>query len=109
MWGATNLHRCILLCVSLMVSAVCSEKTTLTSNMLNITAITGKDGVSVLECWTMAAKFVTSTQAGTVGAANLALGNLANATFTVLPPHFNGGEHNAPFVQLRVFARNLIS
>lgn len=101
MFGSTHLYCFVVLAFGLAVSAVRSERTTLASSTMNITAITGKQGVSVLECWALAAKFVTSTQAGTVGAANLALGDLANATFTVLPPRFNGGEHNAPSVQLR--------
>jgi len=99
MFGSTYLYCFVVLAFGLAVSAVRSERTTLASSTMNITAITGKQGVSVLECWALAAKFATSTQAGTVGAANLALGDLANATFTVLPPRFNGGEHNAPSVQ----------
>src|ERR1700722_8468454 len=44
---------------------------------LNLTAISASNGSSVLECWALPG-FVASTQAGTVGALNLVLGDLAN-------------------------------
>lgn len=52
----------------------------------------------MLECWALPG-FVASAQAGTTGALNLFLGDLANATYTVIPPRFNGGLHNAPAPQ----------
>ena len=65
---------------------------------LNLTAISASSGNSVLECWALPG-FVASTQAGTVGALNLVLGDLANATYTIIPPRFNGGLHNPPAPQ----------
>jgi hypothetical protein len=65
---------------------------------LNLTAISASNGNSVLECWALPG-FVASTQAGTVGALNLVLGDLANATYTLIPPRFNGGLHKAPAPQ----------
>lgn len=65
---------------------------------LNLTAISASNGKSVLECWALPG-FVASAQAGTVGALNLFLRDLANAAYTVIPPRFNGGLHNAPAPQ----------
>jgi hypothetical protein len=65
---------------------------------LNLTAISASSGKSVLECWALPG-FVSSAQAGTVGAMNLLLGDLSNATYTVIPPGFNGGLHKAPAPQ----------
>jgi hypothetical protein len=65
---------------------------------LNLTAISASNGNSTLECWALPG-FVASAQAGTVGALNLFLGDLANATYTVIPPRFNGGLHKAPAPQ----------
>jgi hypothetical protein len=65
---------------------------------LNLTAVSASNGSSVLECWALPG-FVASTQAGTAGALNLVLGDLANATYTVIPPRFNGGLHKAPAPQ----------
>jgi hypothetical protein len=65
---------------------------------LNLTAISASSGNSVLECWALPG-FVASAQAGTVGALNLLLGDLVNATYTVIPPRFNGGLHKAPAPQ----------
>ena len=68
------------------------------STALNLTAISASSGNSVLECWALPG-FVASAQAGTVGALNLVLGDLANATYTVIPPRLNGGLHKAPAPQ----------
>jgi hypothetical protein len=65
---------------------------------LNLTAISASSGNSALECWALPG-FVASAQAGTVGALNLLLGDLVNATYTVIPPRFNGGLHKAPAPQ----------
>jgi len=38
---------------------------------------------------------------------NLVLGDLANATYTVIPPRFNGGLHNDPAPQYVAFLSGL--
>jgi hypothetical protein len=43
--------------------------------------------------------FTTSSQAGTTGASILQLGNVANMSYSVLPPKFEAGLHNAPTTQ----------
>ncbi|MCJ1227600.1 hypothetical protein MMC12_004256 [Toensbergia leucococca] len=84
-----------------------ATQTSSTPGTLNVTAILGKNGVSVLECWALIPAFVTSSQSGTTGAKSLALGNVANVTYTVLPPQFDGGAHNAPVVQYVSFLSGL--
>ncbi|KAH9993345.1 hypothetical protein F4779DRAFT_608746 [Xylariaceae sp. FL0662B] len=66
---------------------------------LNITAIGVHDGSSRLECWQLDEPFSRSTEPGTTGCATLQLGDLANTTYTVLPPHYDAPLHNAPFRQ----------
>jgi len=66
---------------------------------LNITAIWGENGVSVLQCWQILPGFTTSSQAGTAGASILQLGALANMSYSVIPPGFNAGFHRAPTEQ----------
>ena len=66
---------------------------------LNVTALTAANGISVLECWALDPGFVSSSQVGTTGASSLQLGNLANGSYSILPPRFNAGLHNAPNVQ----------
>lgn len=67
---------------------------------LNITVINAQNNHSTLECWALEPGFQTSSQAGTAGTLALNLGLIggagANATYTVLPPGFEGGRHNAP-------------
>jgi hypothetical protein len=78
----------------------------ITTPTLNLTAISTSNGSSIFECWQLLS-FVTSAGAGTVGALNLFLGNLDNATYTVIPPRFDGGIHNAPAPQFVVFLSGL--
>ncbi|KAK3689954.1 hypothetical protein B0T22DRAFT_481137 [Podospora appendiculata] len=64
---------------------------------LNITAIGAANGEpeSTLECWQFS-PFASSSTPGTVGALNLFMGDMANTTYTVLPPRLDGGWYNAP-------------
>ncbi|EIW78685.1 hypothetical protein CONPUDRAFT_108661 [Coniophora puteana RWD-64-598 SS2] len=73
------------------------------STFLEMTAIVTQNGSSALECWRLSDPFTTSAGAGTAGASTLNINNLANATYTVVPPRFEGGIHNAPYPQLVVF------
>lgn len=66
------------------------------SSPLNITALTGRNNVTVLECWQLAAELTPSTIPGRIGSLALPIGNVTNASYGVLPPRFNGGLHNAP-------------
>ncbi|KAK3389695.1 hypothetical protein B0H63DRAFT_103156 [Podospora didyma] len=74
---------------------------------LNLTAIGAANGESTLECWRLD-PLVSSSTPGTAGALALFLGGMANATYTVLPPRFDGGLHNAPALQLVLFSTGLI-
>lgn len=66
---------------------------------LNVTALWGENGASVLQCWQILPGFTTSSQSGTAGASILQLGAVANMSYSVLPPGFNAGLHNAPTEQ----------
>ncbi|KAL9028551.1 MAG: hypothetical protein Q9196_003102 [Gyalolechia fulgens] len=68
-------------------------------NYLDITAISAKNGISTIERWRLASPFTTATEAGASGASFASLGPTENASYIVLPPHFDGGPHNAPTVQ----------
>jgi hypothetical protein len=88
-----------LLTVLLLISATTfAQLSNLTTPSLNLTTISASNGASTLECWQLPG-FKTSAQAGTSGALNLFLGELSNATYTVIPSRFNGGIHNAPSAQ----------
>lgn len=69
-----------------------------TTPSLNVTAIASKDGASTIECWQIPG-FKASADKGTIGSLSLFLGDTVNATYTVLPPRFDGGVHNAPVNQ----------
>ena len=69
------------------------------SIQFNVTAIGAKNGHSTLECWQLDTPVSISTAPGTAGSAVAFLGGTANASYTVLPPNFDGGIHNAPLNQ----------
>ena len=66
---------------------------------VNLTTTAAENGVSVLQCWQLDAPFVTSTEKGTAGSMVTQLGNLANASYSIIPAGTNGGNHVAPVVQ----------
>jgi hypothetical protein len=70
---------------------------------LNVTALWAENGASVLQCWQILPGFATSSQSGTVGASILQLGAVSNMSYSVLPPGFNAGLHNAPTEQCVFF------
>ncbi|KAL8928985.1 MAG: hypothetical protein Q9208_001428 [Pyrenodesmia sp. 3 TL-2023] len=70
---------------------------------LTVTAISAKDGVSTIERWQLVAPFKTSSEAGVFGVSFAQLGQAGKASYAVIPPHFEGGLHNAPAVQYVAF------
>ena len=65
-----------------------------------INAITASNGSSIFECWALNPGFDVSSQQGTVGSAVIQLGDLANASYTILPAHYNAGLHHPLSPQL---------
>ena len=69
------------------------------SRHINLTTTAAENGASVLQCWQLDAPFVTSTEKGTAGAMVAQLGNLSNASYSIVAAGSNGGNHVAPAVQ----------
>lgn len=63
---------------------------------LNVTAISAHNGSSILECWQMNQTLDTSTEPGIAGTAQVSLGNASSLAYSIIPPNFDGGVHNAP-------------
>jgi len=61
---------------------------------LNITALSSRDGYSVLECWQL-----SSVPVDYMSAVNYAVGNTTVATWSRIPPRTMIGEAWAPHVQ----------
>ncbi len=85
---------CALSCLPLLPQ-IASAATT----HINVTTTAAENGRSVLQCWQLDAPFTTSTQKGTAGSMVAQLGNLANASYSIIPAGTNGGDHVAPVVQ----------
>lgn len=60
---------------------------------------TNADNNSALQCWEFTDPLKVSNGAGTAGAETFTFLDLANMTYTHLPPRFDGGIHNAPAPQ----------
>jgi hypothetical protein len=79
-----------------------AQLNTITTPSLNATAIGAADGASTIECWQFG-PFVSSSVPGVAGALGLYLGATSYTTFTVIPPRFDGGLHNAPVPQYVIY------
>lgn len=73
--------------------------TKVAAEFLNITTISASNGESTIECWRLASPFTTSSTPGTSGTAVTSLGEAGKVSYLSIPPHFDGGLHNAPAVQ----------
>lgn len=82
-----------------MASPLSLSGTPLAPSYLNITTVTAANGLSALECWQLSAPLTQSSTPGTSGALTTQLGESGASSFTSIPPHFDGGLHNAPAVQ----------
>ncbi|KAI3335449.1 hypothetical protein F4824DRAFT_501077 [Ustulina deusta] len=78
-----------------------------TSLNLNVTAISARDGSSTLECWQMDQPFDTSTEPGISGTTQVSLGTASSLAYSIIPPDFDGGVHNAPENQWVAFISGL--
>ncbi|KAK1997570.1 hypothetical protein LX36DRAFT_68003 [Colletotrichum falcatum] len=71
---------------------------------LNMTALSSRDGYSVLECWQL-----TSVPVEAHAALNYAVGgDLTRASWSIIPPRTTVGEAWAPSMQLTVILNGLI-
>ncbi|KAK4150440.1 hypothetical protein C8A00DRAFT_18038 [Chaetomidium leptoderma] len=70
---------------------------------LNITALSSRNGYSVLECWQLA-----SIPADYMSAVNYAVGNTTLATWSRIEPRTHVGEAWAPHVQLTAVLNGLV-
>lgn len=76
------------------------SSTTVTATNLNVTALTYRDSISILQCWSVLPPFRTQSGAGPIGAAVASLGAVGgNASFIVQGPGSVGGYKNAPAPQ----------
>lgn len=82
--------------------ATCSAAT-VQSQPLNITALSSRNGYSVLECWQL-----SSIPVDAMSAANYAIGNTTQVTWSRIEPRTEVGEAWAPHVQLSVILNGLI-
>ncbi|KAF9637609.1 34-dihydroxy-2-butanone 4-phosphate synthase RibB [Lasiodiplodia theobromae] len=89
--------------------ATTAQTTNDTASYLTATAIVtdAATNASALQCWQFTTPLEVPTEPGTVGALNFPF-NLSTAVeYTVIPPRFDGGLHNAPQNQFVFFASGL--
>jgi len=78
----------------LLLAATAQAQVTASHIPFNLTAISSKNGYSVLECWQLSTIPVDAMQA-----ANYAVGNTTVATWSKIEPRTHIGEAWAPHVQ----------
>ncbi|KAF2199523.1 hypothetical protein GQ43DRAFT_376068 [Delitschia confertaspora ATCC 74209] len=75
---------------------------------LTATALVTKNNNSAFECWRLTESFKRSSVPGVSGTQVATIGNFSNLAYTVLPPRYNGGLHNAPTPQLVHFISGMV-
>lgn len=68
--------------------------------------VTTAQNTTEIQCWNLTQSFTTSSIPGIIGTQSLSLPT-RNTTYTILPPRFDGGLHNAPAPQLVHFVSGL--
>ncbi|KAL2144227.1 hypothetical protein VTI28DRAFT_9438 [Corynascus sepedonium] len=91
--------------LTLLLTDIATATSTVVSpgSALNITALSSRNGYSVLECWQLGAFPVDY-----MSAVNYALGNTTVATWSRIEPRTTVGEAWAPHVQLSVVLNGLV-
>ncbi|KAF2156651.1 hypothetical protein K461DRAFT_234334, partial [Myriangium duriaei CBS 260.36] len=90
------------LLVSLASLGYCSTETN-DSSYLTTTAIVTHNDSSAFECWKFQNPLLTSSIGGIAGAKSLKFNTTTSTAYTIIPPRFDGGKHNAPVPQLVAF------
>ncbi|KAI5203398.1 hypothetical protein E4T39_04205 [Aureobasidium subglaciale] len=81
--------------------------TTQAYDYLTATAlVTNAANQSALECWRFATPLIDSSQPGIAGSLSITF-NTSSASYTIIPPRFNGSIHNSPVPQLVVYTSGL--
>jgi hypothetical protein len=62
--------------------------------------VTNAANESALECWRFATPLVDSSEPGIAGSLRFNF-NASSASYTIIPPRFNGTRHNSPTPQVR--------
>ncbi|KAI1466796.1 uncharacterized protein F4812DRAFT_67217 [Daldinia caldariorum] len=75
----------------LSASPLLSSQSSQPASSINLTALSARNSISVLECWQLA---LPSTRAS--GFDVLQMGDTANASYYIMPPRFDSGRHPGP-------------
>jgi hypothetical protein len=63
-------------------------------------ALVTQNNATAIQCWKLISPFKRSSVPGVSGTQVATIGNFTNLGYTILPPRYNGGTHNAPVPQL---------
>ena len=84
----------------ILLSLFSTFSTPVLATNLNVTALTYRGQVSILQCWSVLPPFLTQSGSGPAGAAVASLGAVGgDASFIVQGPGSVGGYKNAPAAQ----------
>ncbi|CAI6333148.1 unnamed protein product [Periconia digitata] len=85
---------------------VAAESTSNTT-YLTATALVTKGNDSAFECWQLTEPFRRASVPGISGAQIVTISNNTDLAYSIIPPRFDGGIHNAPVPQIVHFLSGL--
>ena len=68
--------------------------------------VTNAANESALECWRFATPLIDSSEPGIAGSLRFNF-NASSASYTIIPPRFNGSTHNSPTPQVMLGLKDL--
>lgn len=78
------------------LASLATAQFTSNTTYLTATALVTKGNDSAFECWQLTEPFRRSSIPGISGTQSVTVSNNTNFAYTILPPRFDGGIHNAP-------------
>ncbi|KAF2020470.1 hypothetical protein BU24DRAFT_487088 [Aaosphaeria arxii CBS 175.79] len=93
--------------VSVVLSSLTVAQPSPNETHLIATALLTKNNDSAFECWQLQTPFKRSSIPGISGTQSATISNVTNFAYTILPPRYDGGLHNAPVPQMVHFLSGL--
>jgi hypothetical protein len=94
------MHLQLLIAALIFSASFAAAQADVNTTYLIAPALVTKNNQTVIQCWKLNSPFKRSSVPGVSGAQVATLSNNTNLAYSILPPRFDGGLHNAPLPQL---------
>lgn len=85
---------------AVLTTAIAQSPPTNTTYLTAPALVTSADNSTIFQCWRLMTPFKQSGTPGVKGATSAIVANFTTYAYTIIPPRFDGGLHNAPVPQL---------